>query len=350
MTRQLPDQIVDVAEWSLDPDFPTYPEGSRSKDSVFSPDTPPHDFIVPQHRYLFKRSNPNFIAQFWVEIIGYIVGQHMGVSVPPAYVAVNSRTGDVAALIEWFYGYKKRPRTKSQGNRHSFAHRLLQSLSRKLLGQGPSISDGAARYVPGSNYMVRLIPGYDLKTGRQHNVKTLASVANLVAPFVGMHAPYTHWAKVFIFDALIGNTDRHQDNWGLLWYGGPENLDVEFSPVFDNGTALGHEILEGDLVKFSDPERVDRYIQRGTHHIRWRMDDPKRIQHVELIRQFVETYRTRLNLEEACTVLDFDFDALESDIRGLQDFDTPVRFTVERGDFVMKLLRQRYGRIREALN
>jgi hypothetical protein len=24
------------------------------------------------------------------------------------------------------------------------------------------------------------------------------------------------WVKMFTFDALIGNTDRHQNNWGII--------------------------------------------------------------------------------------------------------------------------------------
>jgi hypothetical protein len=54
------------------------------------------------------------------------------------------------------------------------------------------------------------------------------------------------WAKALTFDALIGNTDRHQDNWGIIitrQTEAPNKIKkMRISPVFDNGTSMGHEI------------------------------------------------------------------------------------------------------------
>lgn len=48
-----------------------------------------------------------------------------------------------------------------------------------------------------------------------------------------------YWAKTFLFDALIGNTDRHQDNWSIIQ--DRKNLKIRIFPIFDNGTSMGHE-------------------------------------------------------------------------------------------------------------
>ena len=41
---------------------------------------------------------------------------------------------------------------------------------------------------------------------------------------------------MFVVDTLIGNTDRHYDNWGVLTK--PDG-SVSFSPIYDCGSSLG---------------------------------------------------------------------------------------------------------------
>jgi len=41
---------------------------------------------------------------------------------------------------------------------------------------------------------------------------------------------------MFVIDAFIGNNDRNNGNWGLLW--DPETLDVPLAPIYDNGNAF----------------------------------------------------------------------------------------------------------------
>lgn len=51
----------------------------------------------------FRRSKRSYPDQFWGEVVAYRVGCLLGLQVPPAFAAWNSRTGRCAALIEWFY-------------------------------------------------------------------------------------------------------------------------------------------------------------------------------------------------------------------------------------------------------
>lgn len=50
--------------------------------------------------------------------------------------------------------------------------------------------------------------------------------------------------EMFVIDALIGNTDRHFDNWGLL-------IDIEenisFAPIYDCGSSLGALLSDDDM-------------------------------------------------------------------------------------------------------
>ena len=51
---------------------------------------------------------------------------------------------------------------------------------------------------------------------------------------------------MFIIDSLIGNTDRHNGNWGFIL--DKENNNISFSPIYDCGSCL-NPILEDDELK-----------------------------------------------------------------------------------------------------
>lgn len=64
-----------------------------------------------------------------------------------------------------------------------------------------------------------------------------------------------------MFDTLIGNQDRHCDNWGVIRN---TNDSYRLAPLYDNGCALGHLIHETDLDVFlRDSERMAGFIRRG---------------------------------------------------------------------------------------
>ncbi|MEX2398299.1 MAG: hypothetical protein WD491_14775, partial [Balneolales bacterium] len=157
-----------------------YPEGQREKLLLISPEKACPDFCVPQHRYLFKESFHRYKDQFWAEVLAYKVGCLMNKSVPPAFVAFNSETEVCGALIEWFYTSK-------------------------------------SKYFSGGEVMTRMIPGFDREKGRQHNFETVEVYSSALSKQGIIQTDWLqYWAKTFVFDALIGNTDRHQDNWGWL--------------------------------------------------------------------------------------------------------------------------------------
>lgn len=51
--------------------------------------------------------------------------------------------------------------------------------------------------------------------------------------------------KMIVFDALIGNSDRHQSNWAFI-YDRKRNI-LEFSPLYDNGSSLCSYVLEEQI-------------------------------------------------------------------------------------------------------
>jgi len=241
----------------------------------------------------------------------------MGVEVPPAFAAFNSNDEDrPAALIEWFYEWE---------------------------------TEGV-RYVPGSNFMNRMILNFDTRRGTQHNVGTILKLLRLFEARGLIEEGLNHWGKVFVFDAVIGNTDRHQDNWGVLWLGrGTEIADMRanFSPAFDNGTSLGHEILERNLLSLQDSARLEKYILRGRHHAKWSIKDEQRMQHAALVQLYAdELPEVRDNIVRC---LEVDMGQLEAQLRELCDFDGGIPFTEARCDMVISLLNARIAALSAAL-
>ena len=57
---------------------------------------------------------------------------------------------------------------------------------------------------------------------------------------------------MFIIDSLIGNTDRHNGNWGFIL--DKENNNISFSPIYDCGSSLNPMLEDDELKELTDSE------------------------------------------------------------------------------------------------
>lgn len=76
--------------------------------------------------------------------------------------------------------------------------------------------------------------------------------------------------EMIVFDTLIGNTDRHQDNFGII-RDEIQRIDT-FSPLYDNSSSLGRELTERTIdIMFKDSQRFNAYVhgRKSATHIRW---------------------------------------------------------------------------------
>jgi hypothetical protein len=334
--------LVDIAGWDKDESFSPYPEGSRDKYAVFAPEDCTARGVVAGHRYLVKFSNQRYPVQFWSEVIAVIVAKGLGVPVPDTFVAIDPESGAPASLTSWFYGEKVETKPVSA----SPLIRIALSLVEQLAGSH-DVPSTHSLYVPGSSYMTRLIENYDLRKGKQHNFYHFSVWLNF---FRTLGFDYwNYWAKIFTFDALIGNTDRHQDNWGVLWRRNPEGQMIpRYAPAFDNGTSLLHEITDANLPKFESTAEIDRYILRGTHHLRWRMEDARRLGHLEFIERFAEI---RPAVKPTIVgMVGRDLSVAYEVIRKLTALNVPVPLTEQRADAIIRVVDRRVERLSETLS
>ena len=57
---------------------------------------------------------------------------------------------------------------------------------------------------------------------------------------------------MFVIDSLIGNTDRHNGNWGFLL--NKNTGKVEFSPIYDCGSCLNQMLEDEEMEKINETE------------------------------------------------------------------------------------------------
>lgn len=307
---------IDVASWKLDEDFGIYPEGKRAKEARFAPVEGVEPVIIPGRRYLFKRSRMAYPEQYWAEVIAYRVACAMGVPTPPAFAAWNSETGICGALIEWFF------------------------------------TDGHEASVLGGDFLQRIHPGFDRGRGCAHNVQDNASLMRALSITAGLTTDWRlWWAGAVAFDALIGNTDRHQDNWSVVFgLADGKTTGCRLSPYFDNGTSLGSELDLQRVAVWSD-EQLDRYIARGTHHIRWREGSAPgallRCTHVDLVRRVLALWpQVRGEIVELLDYLTPQ--RLEDSLADLALMQLPVPLSTQRLNLVNRLLARRLPLLKAA--
>ena len=57
---------------------------------------------------------------------------------------------------------------------------------------------------------------------------------------------------MFIIDCLIGNTDRHNGNWGLII--NTRSNEARFAPIYDCGSCLNPMLEDSELDKINETE------------------------------------------------------------------------------------------------
>jgi hypothetical protein len=134
----------------------------------------------------------------------------------------------------------------------------------------------------------------------------------------------------------------------LLWQAANETVKVRMAPVFDNGTSLGYEILERNMDDFYKSGRMRSYINKGRHHIRWRLHDEYLAQHIELLELLANKYPTFANrIKNKLNA--FDMDSLKAIIADCTKYKILIPLTEKRAEFVGHLIESRYLAIKERI-
>ena len=305
-------EIVDICNWPLDEEFGIFPVGSKPKRAVFCPSPAPCPFLIAGHRYLFKVSKEWRILQHWSEVIAYALARLVGVTAAPCFVAIDSQAGEVGVLVEFFYGHPG--------------------------------SQVYPRLISGADLLRRRVEDYELDPDRHHTVGNIL----LLSRSFSIPQRLPTWGRLLVFDALIGNTDRHPENWGFLATPGQrQDWTFRLAPSFDHGTSLAYQIRDDDIKSESSEDRIQRHISRGRHHARWSGENAER-GHFKLYGLFAQVYPQAI--PAMVETLDFNINEVKEVLGGCARFDLANgAWNDERGAYVAKLISARRQALREAL-
>jgi hypothetical protein len=280
--------------------------GTRAKKYLQSPDGEFYYFKRSQYKEATAtKPGKDFTYEFWSEVIAYEIGTLLGFNMLKYDVAIQ---GDIMGCI-----------SKSM------------------------INNEEEDLIEGVKYLQAFAPTYNPKDKTHQDRYTFHLIENSLenAKLKGMIADLL---KVIVFDALIGNGDRHQENWAVitkqeLFHEAIEKLEITpeyenskkwlrlflqlfkrimkqayepykiknektpdvfymqhstFAPIYDSGSSLDRELLEEKVKLYlqSDIE-INKYINKGLAEIHWQ---GQKISHFKLLENllFNNLYKTIL--------------------------------------------------------
>ena len=126
--------------------------------------------------------------------------------------------------------------------------------------------------VHGNELLGGLITGYDKEKERgqsDHTFENIVTVIEKLFPAGKIRREMAfRMVGYLVFDAFVGNTDRHHQNWGVLVErrnqpGSKGTFLLQLAPTFDHASSLGRELTDEARERYLNDGTVERYIRRG---------------------------------------------------------------------------------------
>ena len=137
----------------------------------------------------------------------------------------------------------------------------------------------------GNQLLERLIGNYNLAELRRPSQHTLANVFDVLSNFADTT---NRFAEYLLLDAIIGNTDRHHENWGVLIADREDRSKL--APSFDHASSLGRDISDEARERRLAEGSVGAYIERGRGGIFESEEDSRAPSPLELVRRAAKIY------------------------------------------------------------
>ena len=140
---------------------------------------------------------------------------------------------------------------------------------------------------------------------------------------------------MFIIDSIIGNTDRHNENWGIIV--DSKTSKAQFAPIYDCGSCLNPILEDEELERISETEIKNLAINCYSCI----KENGKKINYM--------TYIKSLKNEECNNAIKRIFKKIN--IEKIEDFINEISYIVDkRKEFYIKLIKYRYEIIKDVYN
>ena len=148
--------------------------------------------------------------------------------------------------------------------------------------------------IHGNQMLARVVQGYDLRRTFHQSSHTLANIWRVMGRvFIEAQAAERakfRLAEYFVLDALIGNTDRHHENWGALRRRKDDRWEGFVAPSFDHASSLGRELRDTQRDRRLAEGRIGDYVGRGRGAIYWSEEERHGPSPLELVVRAAREY------------------------------------------------------------
>ena len=348
-------QLFDITNWHLHPWFNT--GGTRDKKYVQDPNTGSYYYFKKS----FKRGTRDYFFEFWSEIIASELGKLLGFNVLQYDIAIFKNE--------------------------------MGCISESMIEENETLVVGG-RYLQA--YDVRFDP--TVKEGRRfHSFQLIEETLKF---FQLDHIEGI--IEIIIFDAILGNGDRHQENWAFItkptflstgigemgdavksgefdripsWIKSIYRFLFDFNkreikpaakvaelklqktkslaPIFDNGSSLGRELDTAKIrIMLNDENAIISYVKKGLSEIHWHN---QKLNHHDLVRELATSAHSEIVLNTIRRVADsFNRSSFEDLIlsidhlvpMGMENFKLPL----DRKRLILKLVTLRIEQLKSLAN
>lgn len=237
-------EIKSFENWIIDDDAP-YGSGASEKLWIYNPET----FKKGIFKYPKTTSFKTLTGEYWAEKLASEIGKLIGISVADVDLGIyESRRG---------------------------------SMSYMILDKGEVLIEGL-------HFIAQKYPNYDSdrfldkETGKRYSIQMIMEALD---EFDFLQEEFF---AIPIFDCLIGNSDRHHNNWGVI-----VDFDKEVAgicPLYDNGSSLCCYVNNHDATNvLKDQNRFEALVYRKSKSlIGW--EEQKKPRHFDLLRNLRNEY------------------------------------------------------------
>jgi len=121
----------------------------------------------------------------------------------------------------------------------------LGCLSYNILGERRTMTEGIS-------YISRCYPKYDISTGVDLDSKTYYGI-EIILNSLRTKELKNEFLKIMIFDFIIGNSDRHSNNWAIIK---TKSGKEYFAPLYDNGSSLCSFVSETEIDSYLGKDKM----------------------------------------------------------------------------------------------
>lgn len=146
----------------------------------------------------------------------------------------------------------------------------------------------------GNQLLAEIVNGYDPEKTFQNSSHTLENIWLTLDVIFCEESNQAKGivAEYVVLDALIGNTDRHHENWALLHRQVEDRWMWSVAPSYDHASSLGRELLDKDRNKRLADQGIGRYSEsrKARGGIYWSKNDRRAPGPLELVRRSCRRY------------------------------------------------------------